>query len=244
MDGLISRLDPSSPVNTGRTYYSFDTRGAVTERLYANGNSYQVDTYDAPGNRSERLLDYSDPWGFGAQEGYYTDLETGLMLCTHRFYDSVVGRFLTRDPSGYKSGINLYGYCKNDSVNNYDSDGYKPCHTGDHTGGNNGGNGGQQGGNTTIVYINGNDNKVTVAPTNTIIHDNGNGNSVNRPVPVHIGPPVVTNDPAPITGPPEGNKDGGDSPGKVAKDAVAGAVAAKVLDWCLKHLVKFLPKML
>ena len=132
---MISRLDPSSPVNTGRTYYSFDTRGAVAERLYANGNSYQVDTYDAPGNRSERLLDYSDPWGFGAQERYYTDLETGLMLCTHRFYDSVVGRFLTRDPSGYKSGINLYGYCKNDSVNNYDSDGYKPCHSGDHTGG-------------------------------------------------------------------------------------------------------------
>ncbi len=123
-DGLLSRLDPSSPVNSGRTFYSFDIRGAVTQRLYAGGNPYQTDLYFANGYRSERLLDYSDPWGFGAQAGYVTDLETGLMLCTHRFYDPNVGRFLTRDPMGYAGGINLYGYTKNNPVNWADPLGY------------------------------------------------------------------------------------------------------------------------
>jgi len=115
-DGLLSRYTPSG----GRIFYSFDLRGAVAERLYANGASYQVDQYDAYGYRSERLLDYSDPWGFGAQAGYYTDLETGLLLLTHRFYDPATGRFLTRDPLGYGGGINLYGYCQNDPVNRID----------------------------------------------------------------------------------------------------------------------------
>ncbi len=123
-DGLLSRLDPSSPVNSGRTYYSFDGRGAVTQRLYTGGGPYQTDLYFANGYRSERLLDYSDPWGFGAQAGYVTDLETGLMLCTHRFYDPNVGRFLTRDPMGYAGGINLYGYTGNDPVNRLDPNGY------------------------------------------------------------------------------------------------------------------------
>jgi len=96
----------------------------VAERLYANGASYQVDQYDAYGYRSERLLDYSDPWGFGAQAGYYTDLETGLLLLTHRFYDPNMGRFLTRDPLGYRGGINLYGYVRNNPVNGSDPSGY------------------------------------------------------------------------------------------------------------------------
>jgi len=121
-DGLLSRSTPSG----GRLFYSFDLRGAVAERLYANGASYQVDQYDAYGNRSERLLDYSDPWGFGAQAGYVTDLETGLLLLTHRFYDPNVGRFLTRDPMGYAGGINLYGYVRNNPVRNHDRRGFAP----------------------------------------------------------------------------------------------------------------------
>ncbi len=29
----------------------------------------------------------TDPWGFGAQSGYYTDRETGFVLCTFRHHD-------------------------------------------------------------------------------------------------------------------------------------------------------------
>ncbi|GAB4453063.1 MAG: hypothetical protein OHK0029_05110 [Armatimonadaceae bacterium] len=45
---------------------------------------------------------------FGAKWGYYFDYETGLYLCTYRYYDAGEGRWLTRDPIGYAGDINLY----------------------------------------------------------------------------------------------------------------------------------------
>jgi len=37
------------------------------------------------------------------------DVETGLDLLTQRYYDPQQGRFVTRDPIGYKGGLNLCG---------------------------------------------------------------------------------------------------------------------------------------
>jgi len=59
---------------------------------------------------------------FGGQQGYYHD-DTGLYLLTHRYYDAGAGRFVTRDPIGYKGGLNLYGFAGNNPVNNSDPNG-------------------------------------------------------------------------------------------------------------------------
>lgn len=58
----------------------------------------------------------SDPFGYGAQWGYYTDRESGLQLLTHRYYDPQAGRFVTRDPSGYAGGFNLYSHVQNNPL--------------------------------------------------------------------------------------------------------------------------------
>jgi RHS repeat-associated protein len=43
--------------------------------------------------------------------GYYQDWETGLTLLTFRYYDAEAGRFVTRDPIGFKGGeLALYVY--------------------------------------------------------------------------------------------------------------------------------------
>jgi RHS repeat-associated protein len=55
----------------------------------------------------------ADPVGFGGQVGYYTDAETGFVLCTARYYDPTLGRWLTRDPIGYDGGIDVYAFCDN-----------------------------------------------------------------------------------------------------------------------------------
>jgi len=81
------------------------------------------DLFDAYGTRSGTAAIQPDPFGYGAQAGYYTDVRTGLILCTHRFYDPSSGRFLTRDPMGYGGGINLYGYTGNNPINEEDPDG-------------------------------------------------------------------------------------------------------------------------
>ncbi len=69
----------------------------------------------------------TDPYaGFGAQWGYYTDVETGFQLLGHRYYDAGTGRFVTRDPIGYDGGINLYGYVGNSPTGWIDPEGLKP----------------------------------------------------------------------------------------------------------------------
>ena len=46
-------------------------------------------------------------------QGQYFDAETGLHYNTFRYYDPVVGRFLTQDPIGLYGGINLFRFSPN-----------------------------------------------------------------------------------------------------------------------------------
>ena len=64
-----------------------------------------------------------DPWGFGARFGYYTDLETGLVLLGRRYYDPGLARFLTRDPAGPAGGVNAYSYVANSPIGRADPSG-------------------------------------------------------------------------------------------------------------------------
>ena len=79
--------------------------------------------------------DVYDAVGFGGQAGYERDEWTGLYSLRHRYYDAQAGRFVNRDPVGYKGGINLYGFCGNNPVNDQDPLGlwdlYKAIYTGD-----------------------------------------------------------------------------------------------------------------
>ena len=90
-----------------------------------------VDVYDAFGigrvrNADGPLAARFDPVGFGGQYGYYTDTETGLLCLTHRYYDPGTGKFINRDPIGYDGGMNLYGFCAGNPVNESDPSGYDP----------------------------------------------------------------------------------------------------------------------
>lgn len=59
----------------------FDERGSVVERLDRSGTVLSRHAYTAYGREwtprdPDDALQASDPWGFGAQSGYYTDPET------------------------------------------------------------------------------------------------------------------------------------------------------------------------
>ena len=114
--------------------FSFDPEGNAVSRqnsadtLY---NAYATSTFEAYGSRGgdfstasgSHPASHQDPVRFGGQYGYYSDFGTGLYLLTHRYYDAGAGRFLNRDPIGYKGGINLYGFAGNNPVNGSDPSG-------------------------------------------------------------------------------------------------------------------------
>ena len=66
------------------------------------------------------------PFAWKGQGGAYRDSESGYVQMGERLYSPALGRFLSRDPSGFSAGPNLYGYCAGDPVNFYDPDGCKP----------------------------------------------------------------------------------------------------------------------
>ena len=129
-DGIRARYSQT----LGSQFYGFtyDPQGSLTGSQYsANGFTagYATSSFEAYGHRGGQignngsLPSNQPPFEFGGQYGYYTDVETGLLCLTHRYYDPGTGKFINRDPIGYAGGQNLYGFADGNPVNEMDPNG-------------------------------------------------------------------------------------------------------------------------
>ncbi|MEJ5251609.1 MAG: RHS repeat-associated core domain-containing protein [Chthonomonadetes bacterium] len=123
---LVCELDASGNVVAGIVHgangllvygsagYQFDPQGNSTHLLNDNGYAVSHLAYDAWGEL--KWGSNPTPYGYKGQWGYYRDMETGLLLLTHRYLDPASGRFLTRDPEETETDANLYAYLANQVV--------------------------------------------------------------------------------------------------------------------------------
>lgn len=90
------------------TYFHADGLGSIVRHTDGDANVI--------------LTRQSDVWGrpeAGASESGYAftgrewDPETGLYYYRARYYDPIIGRFISEDPSGFSDGVNLYAYVGN-----------------------------------------------------------------------------------------------------------------------------------
>ena len=150
---VVERVERSSGILEQIDYWwgkdlsgKLDGAGGIGGLLYIRKNGYDVyvPLYDGHGN----VMQYIDKQGtivasyaydaFGniMQKGgvkadelkvrfstKYSDDESGLYYFGHRFYSPRLARWLTRDPIEEDGGLNLYAYCGNNSVLNFDKDG-------------------------------------------------------------------------------------------------------------------------
>lgn len=89
------------------------------------GNLVVEYTYDAYGNII-KLIDTSNcelsninPFRY---RSYYYDKETGWYYLNSRYYNPIIGRFITMDSVEY-SGSNMFKYCNNNPISYYDING-------------------------------------------------------------------------------------------------------------------------
>ncbi len=122
-NGRISR-------DASGSYEYYHSEGVGSTRQLSNDSQSvtQTTTYDAFGNIESSAGTSNNAYKYAGQWFYRNDGDDGLMHVGARYYDPLVGRFITADPIHY--GPNWYIYANNDPVNLVDPKGHKPSPAG------------------------------------------------------------------------------------------------------------------
>ena len=116
-------IDNKLRQTTGATasYFATDHLGTTRVLTGASGSVISSLAYDSLGNvaSGQATTRYT-------YTGREIDPETGLMYYRARVYDAPQGRFVSEDPIGFRGGINLYAYVRNNSLNRIDPKGENP----------------------------------------------------------------------------------------------------------------------
>ncbi len=96
-DALGSTIGLADPTGTVQTQYTYDPYGGTTMQGSASVNSYEFTGRENDGD--------------------------GLYYYRARYYDPMLSRFVSQDPTGFSGGINLYAYTGCSPVNGTDRDG-------------------------------------------------------------------------------------------------------------------------
>ena len=91
-------------------YPTYDGNGNVSEYLNSSGNVVSHFEYDPFGSTVVNTDTVGLFYRFSTKP---QDAETGLYYYGYRYYDSVTGRWMSKDPIGEKGGVNLYGFVGN-----------------------------------------------------------------------------------------------------------------------------------
>ncbi len=94
-------------------YYLFNDQGSVTTLTNEVGRPIKHYLYDPYGNLTNTTTDPNNNFTFIGRYGGYKDWDSGLIQFQHRWYDSNLGRWMSRDPIGVRGGVNVYEYVGN-----------------------------------------------------------------------------------------------------------------------------------
>ena len=100
----------------------YDVYGNILRYTDAAGNVVAEYTYNAFGGAISSSGPFADVFRI-RYSTKYLDAETDLYYYGYRFYSPVLRRWLTRDPIEERGGLNLYGFCVNNTISQYDADG-------------------------------------------------------------------------------------------------------------------------
>ncbi len=120
-DRVISKKDTGG----GEYYYLYNGHGDVIQMVDRNGNVVNNYNYDEWGNITTSFETVRNPFKYA---GEVYDSETGLYYLRARYYDPIMGRFITEDSFegqiNNPLSLNLYTYCANNPIIYIDPSGH------------------------------------------------------------------------------------------------------------------------
>ncbi|HUP77904.1 MAG TPA: RHS repeat-associated core domain-containing protein, partial [Pirellula sp.] len=106
------------------SYYHYDGQGNTVALTDDNENVTDAYIYSAYGELVSSTGTTVNPFRYGGQYGYYTDVETNDIYIRARSYAPTLGRWLTRDPIGFiGSPYDLYEFNGSSPPNSIDPEG-------------------------------------------------------------------------------------------------------------------------
>ena len=107
--------EPLAMLRSGTTsYYQADGLSSITSLSNAAGALAQTYTYDSFGKLTNSSGSLTNPFRYTARD---FDTETNLQFSRARYYDPLIGRFISEDPQRFNASINFYAYVDDDPVN-------------------------------------------------------------------------------------------------------------------------------
>ncbi len=133
--------DPTTDADDTIRYYTWDANHNVTTTItdgYGVGNDatlhYVYTSYGEATVCDENWSNSAAPTEDGPLYcGYFFDAETGNYLARNRYYSPSLSTWVSRDPIGYRGGINLYEYVGDDPTDGSDPTGNMPLPRTPHT---------------------------------------------------------------------------------------------------------------
>ena len=117
----------------GEDYYFVKSMQGDVEKIYSAGGELKAEySYDSWGKCTivKNVSGIAEANAF-RYRGYYFDSESGLYYLNSRYYDPIIGRFISPDSLGYLNpsmidGLNLYAYSLNNPIIFVDPTGHAP----------------------------------------------------------------------------------------------------------------------
>jgi len=95
------------------SYYHYDGLGSARQLSDSSETITDTYTYEAFGKVVASSGSSNNAYKFTGEQ---FDVTPQLLYLRARYYDSEIGRFISRDAIGIAGGINLYTYCRNNPV--------------------------------------------------------------------------------------------------------------------------------
>jgi RHS repeat-associated protein len=102
------------------SYYQADGLGSITSLSNSSAALTNTYSYDSYGNSTGSSGTTTNYYRYAGRE---FDSETGLYFNRARYYQPIIGRFLSEDPNRFASGVNFYGYVENNPIGRVDPSG-------------------------------------------------------------------------------------------------------------------------
>ncbi|MDR2648698.1 MAG: hypothetical protein LBB94_03135 [Clostridiales bacterium] len=123
-DGSVTRYIQNGGLIAQETggemyFYAYNHLGSTVSVTGADGSVANSYSYDQEGRLAQRTEAVSNPFTYVGQYGIADD-QNGLYYMRARYMSRETGRFISQDPGGQESDLNLYRYAYNSSVNHFD----------------------------------------------------------------------------------------------------------------------------